>query len=69
METNHVEPVSELRNHTSRVNILEELLVLLNDQRVQVFLKCLEPGVFFLKRDTPARERLLLKRNSGKNLT
>ena len=68
METNHVKPVAELRNHSSRVNILEELLVLLDDQRVQVFLKCLEPGVFF-KRDTPTRERLLLKRNSGKNLT
>ena len=50
METNHVKPVAELRNHTSRVNILEELLVLLNDQRVQVFLKCLEPGVVYKKR-------------------
>ena len=45
IESNHVKPVAELRNHSSRVDVLEELLVLLDDQRVQVFLKCLEPEV------------------------
>ena len=67
IETNHVEPVSELRNHTSRVDILEELLVLLNDQRVQVFLKCLEPGVDYI-REASSREKVLLKQNSGKGM-
>ena len=50
IESNHVKPVTELRNHTSRVDVFEELLILLDDQRVQVFLKCLEPGVVYKKR-------------------
>ena len=65
IESNHVKPIAELRNHTSRVDVLEELLILLDDQRVQVFLKCLEPGVDYI-REAPSREKVLLKQNSGK---